>query len=366
MDTDPTEPLKSTEGMVDYDKNSAAQQQLVKVHAGLIGDLTERVGFVSPEFKIVDYGCGPGTSAIDAVRPAIEAYQAHFPKGPISVCHADQPGNDWNSLFELVSGPSGYLDGVEGVRTEAAIGTFYDQMVAQDSVALGTCFVASQWLSHAVRLHSPGTVWFADLKGEARTEMEAIARRDWIRFLRCRAVELRRGGYLLVSTLGAVPDGSESNGAAVSGRGIYRALQIVVQGMADDGLIVQKVLDNYLFGLWFMTSNEAREPFDSEPLLKKNFEIEEISVVPAPVNPSDIFADSIADPFEYARRYAGYTRAFAASSLRSQLLEPSSTDKADADRLEQELFRRLEDLYRESPGRYACEVWYLTVVLRKF
>ena len=195
MDTDRPETLKSTEGMVDYDKHSAAQQQLVKVHAGLIRILTERLGFVSPELKIVDYGCGPGTSAIDAVRPAIEAYRMRFPKGPISVCHADQPGNDWNSLFELVSGPSGYLDGAEGVRTAAAIGTFYDQMVAQDSVALGTCFVASQWLSHAVRLHSPGTVWFAGLKGKARTEMAAFAQRDWIRFLRCRAMELRQGGF---------------------------------------------------------------------------------------------------------------------------------------------------------------------------
>ena len=114
-----------------------------------------------------------------------------------------------------------------------------------------------------------------------------------------------------------------------------------------------------------MTADEAREPLESEPFLRKNFEIEDISVVPAPVNPSDIFADSVADPVEYARLYAGYTRAFAASTLRAQLLEPSSADKADADRLEQELFRRSEDLYRQSPGRYACEVWYLTVVLQK-
>lgn len=365
MDTDRIETRKSTEGMVDYDENSAAQQQLVGVHAGLIRALTERLGLVSPEFKIVDYGCGPGTSAIDAVRPAIETYRARFPEGPISVCHADQPGNDWNSLFELASGPSGYLNGVEGVRTEAAIGTFYEQMVASGSVSLGTCFVASQWLSEATRLHSPGTMWFADLEGAARAEMAAIARRDWIRFLRCRAMELRQGGYLLVSTLGAVPDDGETNGFAVSGRGIYRALQIVAQGMADHGLIGQEILDNFLFGLWFMTADEAREPLESEPLLRENFEIEEIGVVPAPVSPSDIFADSIADPVEYARLYAGYTRAFAASTLRLQLLEPASGGKAGVDRLEQELFRRLEELYRESPGRYACEVWYLTVVLRK-
>lgn len=365
METDRLEALKSTEGMVDYDRNSAAQQQLVKVQAGLIRSLAGRLGFVPPELKIVDYGCGPGTSAIDAVRPAIEAYRARFPESRISVCHADQPGNDWNALFELATGPSGYLDGVEGVRTEAAIGSFYDQMVAEDSVGLATCFVASQWLSHAVCLHAPGTVWFADLEGKAREEMAAFARRDWIRFLRCRALELRRGGYLLVSTLGAVPDSREINGAAVSGRGIYRALQVVAQGMADDGLIDQEVLDSFLFSLWFMTANEAREPLETDAFLKESFDIEDIGVVPAPVNPSDIFAQFIADPVKYASLYAGYTRAFGASSLRTQLLEPSSDGEAGIDRLEQELFHRLEALYRENPGRYACEVWYLTVVLRR-
>ena len=78
METDQLEPLRSTEGMVDYDRNSAAPQQLVRVHAGLIRSLTERVGLVPPEFKIVDHGRGPGMNAIDAVRLAIEAYWTRY------------------------------------------------------------------------------------------------------------------------------------------------------------------------------------------------------------------------------------------------------------------------------------------------
>lgn len=41
----------------------------------------------------------------------------------------------------------------------------------------------------------------------------------------------------MVSTLGSVPDSAELTGAVASGRGIYRALQVVAQTMADDGLI---------------------------------------------------------------------------------------------------------------------------------
>lgn len=365
MPTPSVEDQRSTEGMVDYGKNSAMQQQLVQHHADRIRDLVRRLGLVRPELKIVDYGCGPGPSAIDAVAPAIEAYRARFPEGSISVCHADQPGNDWNSLFNLATGPSGYRRIAETVRIEAAVGSFYDQMVTEGSVCLGTCFVASHWLSHAVCLDAPGTIWFADLTGEARVELATVARRDWVRFLRCRALELRAGGYLLVSTLGAVPDDTEINGVAASARGIYRALQIVAQEMADDGLIDRTVLDSFVFGIWFMTAREAREPLEQDPALAAAFEIDDIRVEPAPVNPSDVYADVIDDPSEYARLYVGYVRGFGDSALRAQLFNPSAGSAAEADRLAEDFYRRLDNLYRASPGKYASETWYLTVVLRR-
>jgi SAM-dependent methyltransferase len=270
--------------MVDYDRNSAAQQSLVRLQAGRIRGLVERIGQVEPEFRVVDYGCGPGTSAIDAVKPAIEAYRVRFADAPISVCHADQPGNDWNGLFALAAGPTGYLEGSTAIRCEAAVGSFYDQVATDGSVSFGTCFVASHWFNQAVRLNAPGTVWFADMTGEARTEMAAIAQRDWARFLHCRARELRPGGFMLVSTLGAVADDSEINGAAVSGRGIYRAIQDVAQGMAEDGLINRAALDSFVFGLWFMTDEEARVPLERDPQLAEAYEVEDIRVEPAPLN----------------------------------------------------------------------------------
>jgi len=357
--------LRSTEGMVDYEKSSAMQQRVVARHAERIAGLVRRLGEVRPEFRIVDYGCGPGPSAIGAVAPAVAAYRASFPTAPLCVCHADQPGNDWNSLLALACGPEGYRRDDPALRIEAAVGSFYDLMAAAGSVALGTCFAASHWLSRAPRLQAPGTIWFADLTGQARADLAAVARRDWVQFLRCRAAELRPGGFLLVSTLGAVPDASEINGIAASGRGIYRALQRVAQEMADEGLIDRAVLDGFLFGLWFMTAEEAREPLDTEPSLIDAFTVEEIAVVPGPLNPSDVYADRIGDPADYARLYVGYIRAFADSTLRTQLFTPSAADAAAAARLAEDFYRRLGQLYREAPGRYAGEIWNLIVQLRR-
>jgi SAM dependent carboxyl methyltransferase len=355
----------STEGMVDYNAHSTAQQSMVAAHAHVIRKLVEDIGSTRPEFRVADYGCGPGISTIGVARPTIEAYRELDAEGPVAVCHIDQPGNDWNALFELLIGPDGYIEGRSGIRPEAAVGSFYDRVVSDASVNLATCFAASHWLSHAVRLDAPGTVWFADLQGEARREMERLARHDWLRFLRLRAEELRPGGYLLVSTLGSVPDSDEASGVAASGRGIYRAIQFAAQSMADEGLLDKTVLDHFVFGLWFQTEQEARGPIETDPVLKAAFEIRQISVPLAPANAGDVFGALIGDPKAYARQYTGYMKAFADSTLRRQLFEPGARNNHSSSSLAEEFYRRFEALYRESPGKYKFELWHLTVILRR-
>ncbi|BCH31182.1 hypothetical protein MesoLjLc_31120 [Mesorhizobium sp. L-8-10] len=359
------ETRKSTERMVDYDRHSSAQQSIISSHDARIRELARQVGRGGREMRVMDYGCGPGTSAIIAVRPALEVFRARFHDAPLVVCHADQPGNDWNALFGLVYGPTGYHAGIDNVRTEASIGSFYERMADDSSVDLATCFAASHWLSRAVRLQSPGTVWFADLQGDARQEMAELARRDWMNFLRLRARELKPGGFLFVSTLGSIPDGAERNGAAASGRGIYRALQVVAESMARDGLIDADVLDGFVFSLWFPTAEEARSPIEGDDDLLLSFEIVTIEVTPAPHNPTDFFAGLSSDPEKYANAYTGYIRAFADSTLRTQLLAPSATGPQSEDGLADEFYRRLHDLYQTRLSEFAFELWHLTVILRK-
>jgi len=356
---------RSTEGMVDYNANSTVQRGIVDVHDATVRRLVETIGQVRPQFRIADYGCGPGLSTISAVRPAIEAYRALDPDGAIAVCHADQPGNDWNALFALVSGPDGYQPGGGNIRTEAAVGSFYERMLDDASVDLATCYAASHWLSHAVHLEAPGAVLFVDLEGAARRELEDLARSDWTRFLRLRAEELRPGGYLLVSTLAAVPDPAEKNGVAASGRYVYRAIQLVLQTMADDELIDQDILDRFVFALWFLTEAEARDPIEADPVLRDAYSIEQVSVRPAPINADDVYAQAVDDPALYARLYTGYMRGFADSSLHTQLFRPAACDDAHADALASDFYRRFETLYRDNPGTYRGELWELTAILRR-
>lgn len=133
------------------------------------------------------------------------------------------------------------------IRTELTVDTFYLAMAAPGSVALATSFAASHWLSCAIAPWSGGEVWFAYLEGVARHEMAALARSDWLRFLRLRAEELRPGGFLLVSTLGSIEEANEINGVKASSRRLDRAIQTVAQQLVDDGHLLQSALDHFVF-----------------------------------------------------------------------------------------------------------------------
>jgi SAM dependent carboxyl methyltransferase len=351
--------------MVDYDRNSYMQDQMVRSRAEWLRAAVERIGPVEPEFTAMDYGCGPGHSALAAVAPAIEAYRRINPQGTMVIRHSDQVGNDWNALLALAFGADGYQRDGSGIRTEAVVGSFYTQLAAPGSVALGTCFAASHWLSSAPSPSSPGTVWFADLEGDARTEFAALARADWTQFLRCRAVELRPGGVAIVSTLGSIPDDSEINGVRASARRLYRAIFDVANQMVTDGLIEAAALDRFVFPLWFPTAKDACAPITGESDLREAFEVIEASVTPAPVHPDDVYEDSLGDPRAYARLYAGYIRGFGESTLRLHLFGPSAKNAAEVDTLTEEFFGRLTRYYLAEPGRHASETMVMTIVLRR-
>lgn len=356
---------KSTHGMVDYDRNSTQQRRIVDGRARWIRDHVREIGIVEPEFLVVDYGCGPGSTTIETVRPAIEAYRGISATAPLAIGHADQPTNDWNTLFTLMSGPAGYRQDDTGLRTEALIGSFYETMAAPGSVSLATCFTAIHWMSRAMQLETPGTVLYSEFPDNAYAEMEALAESDWLRFLRSRAAEVRPGGYLVVGGVGSGKDPGHPRGIAVTSRGLFPAVQIAAESLADDGLLDRTALDRFVFPCWFRTTEEMRRPLEQEPDLGDAFEIVEARVEPAAIHPKDIYEDARPDRDRYRDLYVGFLRGFADSTLRSHLFRPGATDPQDVDTLAAEFYRRFGQIYRDSPGTYATETWETTLILRR-
>ena len=231
------------------------------------------------------------------------------------------------------------------------------------SIDIGTSFGASHWLNAQPVISSKGTLWFADLQGEARLELKRQAQRDWESFLTLRNRELRSGGRLMVSTLGAIPDAGEVNGICSSGRHTYRAMYDVAETMVNDGLISEPALRDFVMPIWFMSREEALEPFQRNKELADGFLIERAEVAPAQQTPEDIFANQINAPQDYAASYRGFVRSFTESTFRQSLLR-SETDQATEANLN-EFYDRFEAFIKNGAGKYAFEIWLLTIELRK-
>ena len=134
--------------------------------------------------------------------------------------------------------------------------------------------------------------------------------------------------------------------------------------MADDGLVDRSVLDEFLFSLWFMTADEARQPLIDEEDLSPRIASNRSRSNPPPKR-DPLLRRAARGSVAYADAYTGYIRVFADSTLRSQLLGPSAGDAAARQTLATEFFARVNSLYRTHLDEYAFELWFLTVVLQR-
>jgi hypothetical protein len=114
----------------------------------------------------------------------------------------------------------------------------------------------------------------------------------------------------------------------------------------------------------FACRTKVRAPLEREKDLKHAFEIVELAndLLPMPYEDDLVQTGDVAT---YAASYASFARAFAESTLRSQLFEGSTRTISEADELADEFFRRLHNLFAAEPGRHAFEHQVMTLVLRK-
>jgi hypothetical protein len=185
-----------------YSAASKGEKSVIDGATPLARDAIRSMPDLSPSrpFILTDMGCADGGTSIDMVRNAIGAVRSRWADRPIVVVYADQPRNDYNSLFHLIHGltpiPT-YLDEFDGVHMLASATSFYRPIVPAGTLDLGFSATAMHWLSR-----KPCDLTnHVQAVGATGAELAAFAeqgRRDWEAILLQRARELVPGGRLVL------------------------------------------------------------------------------------------------------------------------------------------------------------------------
>ena len=287
---------------------------------------------------IADYGSSQGKNSLAPMRMAIQSLRPRLRSDrAIFVFHVDQPSNDFNTLFDVLSSdPDRYaLD--EANVFPCAIGrSFYEQVLPRDSVHLGWCSYAAVWLRHIPCL-IPGHFFPPSSTGDVRAAFESQAAEDWKTFLSLRACEMRPRARLVV-VLPALPDDGLSGFARVMDHA-----NAVLAEMVDEGAITAEERTRMVLGSYPRRKDELLAPFVEEGRFQQ-LTVEECDISPLP-DAAWAAYQLDGDKEALAKNKALFFRAVFMPSLASALTRVRAGDgeavSRFADRLQDGLIRRL-------------------------
>jgi hypothetical protein len=252
---------------------------------------------------IADYGSSQGHNslaplavAIGALRKRIDSHRA------ISVVHTDLPQNDFTSLFETLNHDrESYLLRDPDSFAMAVGRSFYEQILPSDSVTLGWCSWAVQWLSRTPAAIPDHVQQAGSEDAPTRAAFSRQAAEDWQSFLMARGRELCSGGRLVVLTM-AVDDKGD-----FGYRPVLKAMYATLVEMVDTGFLQADELQRMAIPTVGRSREEFLAPFHGEGIFG-GLRVEEIDIF---LGEDHVWSDfeQHGDPQRFAAQWAAFSRA---------------------------------------------------------
>jgi len=315
-------------------------------------------------FTLTDMGCADGGTSIDMVRQATAAVRARWSRRSIWVVYADQPRNDYNSLFHLVHGltliPT-YLDEIEDVHVLASASGFYRPIVPAGTLDLGFSATAMHWLSR-----KPCDLTnHVQAIGAAGTELAAFAeqgRRDWEAILLQRAQEMAPGGRLVLVNF--CKDEAGRYLGNTNGANMFDTFNALWQRFAIEGIVSSEEYLGMTFPQYYRTVGEFTQPLldTGSAVYRAGLRLEhsETRVVPCPYAAE--FREH-GDAERFAREYIPTLRSWTESTFLGALSQSRPLDERRA--IIDRYYGAYEALVREDPVGHGMDYVHAYMTIAK-
>jgi hypothetical protein len=287
---------------------------------------------------VADYGSSQGKNSCAPMRIALRALRLRLaPDRAVFVFHVDQPSNDFNSLFEVLScDPDRYALNDSNVFPCAIGRSFYEQVLPPASVHLGWSSYAAVWLSR-IPAPVPGHFMVFRSTPEVKVVWKQQAAADWELFLSLRARELRPGGRLVV----VLPARSEEGPTGFEP--LMDHANAALGEMAENGEIAREEHESMVLGTYPRQKSELLAPFILDGKFR-DLKVEHCEVLSLPDGAwPDYKRDGNAKAL--AARHALFFRSIFMPSLASALSKVRERDvealNAFAVRLQERMTQRL-------------------------
>jgi hypothetical protein len=251
-------PQGVTEAAGSYNQHARLQAAGGSIAARFLEDAAREITAVPADRPIVmaDYGSSQGKNSLVPIGAAIRVLRSRFgPERSIFVFHIDQPPNDFNTLFQVLSSdPLRYVSNDANVFPGAVGRSFYEEVLPRDCVDLAWSSFAVVWLSQIPR-DVPGHFFIPRCPEPQRALFDRQAGMDWERFLSLRARELRTGGRMVV----VLP--AQDDRGSPGFLDLMDDANAALAEMVVDGTISQHEREGMTLGSYPRSTSELLAPF---------------------------------------------------------------------------------------------------------
>jgi hypothetical protein len=344
-----------------YDRHSTAQLASMQLVFDWIDNAIVSMSLPSEAqpFTVLDLGSSEGRNALITMSRIVEQVRRLRPNQLIQTIYSDLPSNNFNRLFLNLheARTAGRIPA--GVYPSAAPGSFYEPLMPPQSVHFAMAFNALVWLDKLPDAPVPDFVAYRrphpprpglHVLPETADAFARQADGDLVRFLHCRANELKPGGKLLIASPGDTTEHRLSDG-------FYDVINDACLDLVAAGRLPRERYERFTMPLYFRTVAETLAPLErAGSPVQGTFTVDRAETLEVPT-PFLIEFDRSGDAAKLADDYTGFIRAVSEPVARAALVG----DDGDGTVLD-ELYDRIHTRLRTEPQRYRFRYW-LTVTL---